>query len=155
MSARVRVNAFLADAVTRADGKLYAQGAGWNVLGVARVPAVHGHLGLALLFTVPACLVEQEHAFDIRLEDPSGAPVALGDATLGDEQPARAVGRVAGTLRLGDVPPHARAVPRTIPVAIGLSRLRFARAGRHRFVVAIDGEDECKLEFAVVALDRS
>ena len=82
MSAAVGVHAFLADAVTRADGKLYAHGAGWNVLGVARLPAVHGHLGLGLIFSVPAAAAAHPHSFEVRLEnaDLEGAGCAILEA---------------------------------------------------------------------------
>ena len=149
MSATVGVHAFLADAVTRADGKLYAHGAGWNVLGVARLPVVHGHLGLALIFSVPAALAQHPHTFEVRLENPAHEPVTLGEAAL-DGETVAAVERLAGTLHAGDMPPDARGIPRMVPVALGFSGLRFERAGQHRFMIDIDGVDDYALEFAVV-----
>ena len=153
MSAAVGVHAFLADAVTRADGKLYAHGAGWNVLGVARLPAVHGHLGLGLIFSVPAAAAAHPHSFEVRLENAAHEPVTLGEAAL-DGKTLRAVERLAGTLQAGDMPPEARGIPRMVPVALAFSGLRFETAGEHRFVVDIDGGAGCAVEFAVVPFPR-
>jgi hypothetical protein len=146
----VGLDAFLADAATRAGGKLYAHGAGWNVLAVARIPAVHGHLALGLIFRVHEALAGEEHTFEIRLERDDGAIVALGEATLDDGSTVRSVERLGGTLRAGDVPPGAGEVERLVPVGIGFSGLRFERAGVHRFVVAIDGRDRRSVPFTVV-----
>ena len=37
----MEVDGFLADSVVVAEGKLYAQGAGWNTISVQSLPAVH------------------------------------------------------------------------------------------------------------------
>lgn len=147
----VGVHAFLADAVTRADGKLYAHGAAWNVLGVPRLPAIQAHLGLAILFTVPPG-DDAPHEFAVRLEDPEGEAVALGEA-VGEDDVMRQVERVGGTFRAsaGELPPEAADLDRNIPVALAFNALRFASAGRHRFVIVLAGGVRFDVPFAVVA----
>src|SRR5438477_533073 len=66
------VDAFLADSVVVADGKLFAQGAGWNMISVQGLPAQHDRIGIGLIIAVPYTETNKEHAFSLHLETEDG-----------------------------------------------------------------------------------
>jgi uncharacterized protein DUF6941 len=131
----VAVDAFLADAVTVVDGKLYALGAGWNRIVVRSLPARHDRIGIGLLFHLDATAAGP-HRFAIRLETPSGTPLQLGSG------PAGPVSAIEGGFTAGgdDV---------TMPFAMQLDGLPLEAAGRYAIHVAVDGEDLKALAFHV------
>jgi len=131
----IAVDAFLADAVTVVEGKLYALGAGWNRIVVRSLPARHDRIGIGLLLHLDASS-SGPHRFAIRLETPGGASLQLGS---GPEGPVSAIegGFTAGG---DDV---------TMPFAMQLDGLPLESAGRYAVHVAIDGEDLKVLPFHV------
>jgi hypothetical protein len=142
----VRVEAVLADSVAVDGGKLHVQGAGWNLLLVDAIPAVHGRLGLGLLLHVPAG-DGSEHRLEVRLEDPEGVEIPLVAAPPGAPPAAR---RVGGSFTL-DPPIEGSPLGRQIfATGLNFDGVPLELAGRHRFVVAIDGADAVEAEFAVV-----
>jgi len=143
----IAVDAFLADSVSAADGKLHAQGAGWNRIYAAAIPTVHGRIGLGLILRIPAASAADPHALEVRLQGPDGAPVRLGQAT---EDPASAFDRIQGNLRLDPPPPGSPVQEEEVfPVALNFDGLPLERAGTYRFVVAIDGADVREIAFGV------
>ena len=131
----VAVDAFLADAVTVVDGKLYALGAGWNRIVVRALPARHDRIGIGLLFHLDASSSGQ-HRFAIRLETPSGAALTLGSGPTGP------VTAIEGGFTAGgdDV---------TMPFAMQLDGLPLEAAGRYVVHIGVDGEDAKTLPFHV------
>ena len=79
----MELDAFVADSVVAVDGKLYAQGAGWNVITTPQLPVRHARIGLGLIIHVPYTATNTMHRFDVRLDDSDGGRVALGDAPPG------------------------------------------------------------------------
>lgn len=140
----MEVNAILADSVVVADGKLFVQGGGWNVLNTPRLPTRHPRIGLGLVISVPFTETDRDHAFAVRLEDADGQPVgkAGGDGHQG---------RANGTFRVGRSPHLADGDEELVALALNFDGLTFAEAGRFRFVLSIDGESERNLPFTVRA----
>jgi hypothetical protein len=146
----VRVEAFLADSVSVDGGKLHAQGAGWNLLLAETVPTVHGRLGLGLLFHVRASDTDA-HELEIRLEDPAGDEIPLIVAPPGAPAGDR---RIGGSFALDPPPPGSPLDEQVIASGINVDGIPFELAGRHRFVVAVDGADAAEVAFAVVRRDE-
>ncbi len=138
--AGLEVDAFLADSVVVAEGKLYVHGAGWNRIIVPAFPAAHDRIGIGLIFRVTSPAVGQ-HRVELRLEDASGKEVGIGGPPGGGGTP-----RIAGDFSVGRVP---EGDEQLVPLAINLNGMMFQREGEYRFVVSVDGDDLKALRFAV------
>jgi hypothetical protein len=143
------VEAFLADSVVVAEGKLYAQGAGWNMINVNVLPAQHDRIGIGLVITVPYTETNQEHAFSLHLETEDGEQLPLGDAPPGMDSPDGRMRRIEGVFNMGRPPTLVAGDEQVIPLAINLKGLPFEAAGRYTFVVQVDGEEVKRLPFRV------
>jgi Family of unknown function (DUF6941) len=143
------VEAFLADSVVVAEGKLYAQGAGWNMINVNVLPAQHDRIGIGLVITVPYTETNQEHAFSLHLETEDGEQLPLGDAPPGMDTPDGRMRRIEGVFNMGRPPTLVAGDEQVIPLAINLNGLPFEAAGRYTFVVQVDGEEVKRLPFRV------
>ena len=135
----IELDGFLADSVSAVQGKLYALGAGWNRIGVARFPARHDRIGIGLLFRVPAGAPAQSRRFELRLVGPAGQDLTLG---TGPEGP---INRIAGEFTAG------AAEEQIVPIALNLNGLALPSTGGYRVVISIQGEDAKTLAFTVVA----
>ena len=145
--AGVRVDAFLADSVSVDGGKLHTQGAGWNLLLTEAIPTIHGRLALALLFHVPVNDGGASHALEIRLEDPAGEEIPLIVAPP-DAPPSER--RIGGSFTLDPPPVDSPLEEQLFASGINVDGIPFELAGRHRFVVNVDGADAAEVLFAVV-----
>jgi hypothetical protein len=143
------VEAFLADSVVVAEGKLYAQGAGWNMINVNVLPAQHDRIGIGLVITVPYTETNQEHAFSLHLETEDGEQLPLGDAPPEMDTPDGRMRRIEGVFNMGRPPTLVAGDEQVIPLAINLNGLPFESAGRYTFVVQVDGEEVKRLPFRV------
>jgi hypothetical protein len=153
MTRRIELDAFLADSVSSDNGKLHAQGAGWNRIYAAELPTIHGRIGLALLLRIPAERTRAPHALEVRLEAPDGTLVPLG---LAGDDPSSAFDRIQGSFELDPPPPGAPVQDEELfAVALNLDGLRLEEAGTYRFVIAIDGADARAVPFGVALQSRS
>ena len=100
----MEVDAFLADSVVVAEGKLFVQGAGWNTLNVQSLPAVHDRVGIGMIIDVPYTATNQEHGFSLHLETEDGEQLPLGDAPPGMETPDGRVRTIEGVFNVGRPP---------------------------------------------------
>ncbi len=133
----LQVDAFLADSVDSVNGKLYAHGAGWNIIRTKSMPARHPRIGIGALIRVPYTATNQPHELEIRLEDGNGNVVQMGPPSSEGQAPAPvfktgfSVGR----------PP--RLVPgeeQVVPISLNLDGMIFQKPDSYRFVLLIDGE---------------
>jgi hypothetical protein len=126
----MQVDAFLADSVQAAGGKLHALGIGWQVIQVSSIPARHDRVGLGLVVrTTPD--EAGAHTLNVSLLDPSGAPRLFGDEPSFEAGFASPDG--AGTATL----------------ALNLDGLVFESEGEHTFVLGVDGREAVRLPFHV------
>lgn len=146
---RIQVDAFLADSVVGAEGKLYVLGAGWNRITAAMFPAVHDRIGIGLLFRVEPEGENQAHQFELRLEDAEGRELPLVDSPSGANQPDGNLQRIGGEFRTGR---DDEADEQVVPIAINLNGMPFPRPGAYRFMVSVDGIDLKTLAFRVQSL---
>lgn len=57
----MEVDAFLADSIVSAEGKLYVQGAGWNKIQATSFPFRHSRIGIGVIIHVPYTATNQVH----------------------------------------------------------------------------------------------
>jgi hypothetical protein len=131
------VDAFLADTVQSAGGKLSAFGIGWRVLSVGAVPARHDRVGLGVFVRLGGADAPA-HRLEVRLLDPAGHERALGRGPDGaDIAVIQAPFEVPG---VGE---------RTATFALNLDGLVFDREGTYTFAIRVDGLEGVRLAFDV------
>lgn len=144
----MKVVGFLADSVVVAEGKMYVQGGGWDQLGTVALPARHPRVGVGVIIRVPYTETNTQHQFDIRVEDPDGKPVLLGDAAPGTTADGK-IRRLGSPFVIGRPPTLTAGDEQSLPIAVNLDGLVFETGGTHRVVIAIDGEDVDLLPFKI------
>ena len=117
----MEVDAFLADSVQAAGGKLHALGIGWQVIQAPSFPVRHDRIGLGLV----------AHTLTLSLLDPAGAPRLFGDRPTFEASFASPDGEGTATL------------------ALNLDGLVFETEGAHTLVLGIDGTEAVRLPFRV------
>ncbi|MGI0156465.1 MAG: DUF6941 family protein, partial [Thermoplasmata archaeon] len=80
----MEVDAFLADSVVSAEGKLFAQGAGWSTLAVQALPARHPRIGMGIIVRVPYTATNSPHHQEVRFEDGDGSEIPLTEGSGGE-----------------------------------------------------------------------
>lgn len=148
----MEVDAFLADAVETVNGKIYALGAGWNILTAAGLPVRQPRIGIGILVRVPYTATNEEHLMEVRLEDADGHALPLGDrpgGSAGDK-----VFTIGTTLNVGRPPKLKPGDEQIAATSISIDGLVFERADRYRFVISIDREDLKVLPLRVLAAGR-
>ncbi len=126
----MEIDAFLADSVQAAGGKLHALGIGWQVIQASAFPVRHDRIGLGLVVrTTPD--EAGAHTLSISLLDPNGAPRLFGDKPSFDANFASPDGEGTATL------------------ALNLDGLVFETEGAHTIVLGIDGNETVRLPFRV------
>jgi hypothetical protein len=143
--AAVTVQAFLAESVAVADGRLFVQGAGWAHLRVPQLPVHPGRLGIGVLLSVPLSRTDESIPLGVRLEGPSGEPVALADLT----SEALVAAELEGSLVAEPVPPGSPLDFQVVPLAFNLDGLRLEAEGEHALIVEVDGVVAARVPFAV------
>jgi hypothetical protein len=126
----MEVEAFLADSVQAAGGKLHALGIGWRVIQAPAIPARHDRIGIGLIVRTAPDEAGQ-HTLTLSLLDPEGAahPFAAG-----------------GPLQAGFSSPAGQG---TATLALNLDGIVFETEGDHTFEVSIDGAAVTRLPFRV------
>ena len=121
----MEVDAFLADSVQAAGGKLHALGIGWRVIQASAFPARHDRIGLGLLVrTEPS--EAGPHTLGVSLLIP-GLPATFGEGTSFEARFVSPDGEGTATL------------------ALNLDGLVFDAEGDHTIVLAIDGRESVRL----------
>lgn len=141
----MELESFLADSVANAEGKLYVQGAGWNVIHTQVVPVRHDRIGIGVLIRVPYTATNETHTFSLSLEDADGRVLPLGD---GPEQ-GEPLMELGAEFRVGRPPALEPGDSQIVPFAVNLNGLVFAEADAYSFVLKIDGEPYKRLSFRV------
>ena len=127
----------LSDHSEALNGKIYAMGAGWNVLRFPQLPADHA-FSIALGIDVPWDETNKRHALTLRVDDPDGA--RLGEPFQLEFE----TGRPPGTMTGQD---------QRITLSLG-ARMTFTTPGPHAVVVGVGGKELERSRFYVVRLPR-
>jgi hypothetical protein len=145
----MEVDAFLADSVVSVEGKLYVQGAAWNVLNVTKLPARQSRIGIGIIIHVPYTATNQLHKFEVYLLDADDKELPLGDAPPEAEEPDGKIRRLGAQFNVGRPPTLQPGDEQLVALAVNLDGLEFDRADAYRFVVELDGSREKFLPFRV------
>src|SRR4051812_8348867 len=141
----VGVQAFLAESVAVADGRLFVQGAGWAHLQVPRLPVHRGGGGIGVLLGIPRTRLDERTPIGLRLEAPGGEPVPLAEP--GSETLIAA--ELSGSLTAEPAPPGSPLDSQVVPLAFNLDGLWLESEGEHALIVEIDGAIAARVVFAV------
>jgi hypothetical protein len=133
----MEVEAFLADSVQAAGGKLSALGIGWRVLSVGSLPARHDRIGLGVMVRLEPDDAPS-HRLELRLLDPTGQERALGRTPDGSD--------IATIQAPFDVPGPGE---RTATFAMNLDGIVFEHEGSYSFAIGVDGLEGARLGFDV------
>lgn len=146
----IEIDAFLADSAAAVEGKIYAQGAGWNIIHAATVPTRHDRVGIGFVVRVPYTSTNQEHKFELRLEDADGARLPFGDNPSGEGK----IEAWGAQFNVGRPPTLKPGDEQVVPFALNIDGLLFEKAGNYRFVISIDGEDIKELPFRLMLIQQ-
>jgi Family of unknown function (DUF6941) len=145
----VEIEAFLADSVqTTMEGKLYVQGAGWNVITTAKLPVRHDRIGIGIIIRVPYTATNQPHKLEVYLLD-DGKELPLGDGPSDGEGSNAKIYRLGGEFNVGRPPTLQPGDEQLVSLAINIDALVFDRADSYEFVLELDGSPEKRLPFRV------
>ncbi len=131
--------AVLADAAHAMAGKLYVLGGGWDVLRVARFPAIHHTMAIGMRISVPWTETDREIEMAVMLVDEDGTE-------LFDRGPVRHKFRVRRPPAL----PEGSAIG--VVRALTLNMIRFPREGSYSYQLTIDGVDVSRIPFRVASV---
>ena len=147
----IEVDAFLADSVDGAQGKIYVLGAGWDSITVQSFPARHPRIGIGVLVRVPYTATNQEHQLEIGLEDADGEPHPIGDDP---NDPSRKIDRFGASFNVGRPPQMVAGDSQTVAMAVNIDGLVFTQPGRYSFVLSVDGTEQKRLPVRVASAPR-
>lgn len=145
----LEVDAFLADSVVVAEGKLYVQGAGWDTLVAGTFPVKHPRLGIGVLMRVPWTATNQMHKFSVRIVDQDENKIILGDAPPGSGIEDGKVREIVGQFNLGRPPFLTIGDSQMVPIALNIDGLEFAEANTYSVVISVDDVDLRRLPIRV------
>jgi hypothetical protein len=144
------VTGFLADSVVTAEGKLYVQGAGWNVIWTQEFPARQPRLGIGLIVSIPYTETNQPHTLDVRIDDGDGRTIQLG--TQPDGSPLTTLG---GSINVGRPPNLAHGDEQLVAIGLNIDGMEFGHPDRYGVIVELDGEPALTLPFRVMLAQQT
>lgn len=150
----MEVEAFLADSVVAAEGKLYIQGGGWNIVNVPQLPFRLARCGVALLVRIPYTATNQPHKFELFLRDADANELPIGEAPPEMGTPDGKIHRLGGEFNVGRPPTIEPGDEQLVALAINFDGLQFERPDRYEIVVELDGEEVKRLGFRVVQIPQ-
>jgi hypothetical protein len=146
---KVEVDAFLADSVVVADGKLYGQGAGWDTIVSAVFPFRQARVGIGVLLRVPWTSTNKMHEFSVKIVGQDDDPIVLGGAPPGTEASDGKVRELRGQFNVGRPPMLHAGDSQVVPIALNLDGLEFAEPKDYSVVISIDGNPVRRMPFRV------
>lgn len=154
LTERIEVEAFLADSVVAAEGKLYVQGGGWNNINTPVLPYRLARLGIAMTVKVPYTATNELHKFEVRLLDFDGRELPLMDAPPGVSTPDGKVRRIGGQFTVGRPPMALPGDEQNVAMALNLDGLVFEQQGVYVLAFSVDDEELKRLRFRIVHLNQ-
>jgi hypothetical protein len=151
----MKITALLADSCVNAEGKLYIQGAGWNIINVPTLPYIQDRIGIGLIVHVPYTATNQEHRFELTLVDADETELPIADAPQGVELPPDVeaadgkIRKLQGRFNVGRPPTLPAGDDQVIALAVNINGLPFNELGQYSFVIKLDGSEEERLSFRV------
>lgn len=146
------VRGWLCDSAVTAEGKLYVQGGGWNLLSPPVFPAQLPRIGIAICVDVPYTATNQTHTLTITLQGEDGQLLGLGPVLNDPTDPAGIPkpGQIEAQFNLGRPPGLMAGDAQPVPFALNIDGYMLASPGAYAFVVSIDGTEMERLIFRAV-----
>jgi hypothetical protein len=149
---KMQVDAFLADSVVVAEGKLYVQGAGWDSVLSAVFPFRHSRVGIGVILRVPWTKTNQMHSFSVKVVDPDENKIVLGNAPPGTEVPDGKVRELRGQFNVGRPALLNAGDSQVVPIALNIDGLEFQTPNAYSVVISVDDEEMRRLPLRVRTL---
>jgi hypothetical protein len=134
-------DAFLADSVVVAEGKLYAQGAGWDTIMTNVFPFRQSRIGIGVILRVPWLATNQMHDFALKIVDPDENPLTIAAAPAGVQVPDGVIKEVRGQFNMGRPPLLSQGDSQVVPIAINLDGMEFSDPNSYSVVFSVDGKE--------------
>jgi hypothetical protein len=147
----VEVDAFLADSVAVAEGKIYAQGVGWDTIYTQIFPFQQPRIGVGVLLRVPWAATNKMHQFSLKIVDADDHEIALGDAPPGVDTPDGKIRELAGQFNVGKPPMLNLGDSQIVPMAMNLDGLVFHEPNTYNLMISVDGDPVRRLPIRVRA----
>jgi len=148
----VEVDVFLADSAEAVQGKIYALGAGWNLLWAHAFPVTQPRIAIGIIVRVPYTATNQMHNLSVSLQTEDGETVQLGliePPGGGDAQPLNELG---GQFNVGRPPLLPAGDEQVLALALQIDGLTFRAPGMFSWVVQIDGTEVRRVPMRVAQL---
>jgi hypothetical protein len=145
----------LCDSVVVAEGKLYVQGGGWDMVNPQMYPLRITRVGLAVTIDIPYNRTNENHNMTIRLKTEDGEDVALGTAAADPSDPAgvdKPVYEVGGMFNAGRPPLLQGGDSQKMPFAVNIDGLLITEPKAYYFVLEINGEEIERARFRALPL---
>lgn len=149
---KMQVDAFLADSVVVADGKLYVQGAGWDSIISSVFPFRHPRMGIGVILRVPWAATNQMHSFSVKIVDQDENKIVLGAAPPGTELPDGKVRELKGQFNVGRPPLLNAGDSQVVPIALNIDGIEFDTPNMFSVVISVDDGDMRRLPLRVRTL---
>jgi uncharacterized protein DUF6941 len=125
---------FPADHAAAESGKVYANGAYWNLLRFPSFPAILEGAALVAVVEQPSNAADSDHTFTMTLVDEDGI-----------SQPMH----IEGRFRAAQGPDIKEGEPGVVPLVVALNGIQFEQAGDFSFVLHVDREEIARYPFHV------
>ena len=156
LASEITAEGFLADSVVAAEGKLFVQGGGWNLLNSIQIPLRQARIGIGLLIRVPFALANNmPRKFTLRLEDQDGNVLPLTDAPPGMQTDDGKLRVLEGGFTVGRPPLVQPGDEQVLPIAMNIDGLVFEKAGAYVFKFDVDGVPVKTLPFRLIHLPQA
>lgn len=144
-------NIMLCDSVVAAEGKLYIQGAGWDMMRPPVYPVRLPRIGIAAAISVPYTRTNQNHSLVLRLKSEDGSDVAIG---MQPDDPANPVSTgvkplytIEGNFNMGRPPLLQGGDAQLFPFACNVDGLVIQEPGSYYFLIEIDTDEIARARF--------
>jgi hypothetical protein len=146
----MEIDAFLCDHAEVADGKLFINGAGINILWSGPEAPHLANLAVATVIRVPWTSTNEDHTFRVQLLDEDNHEVYPSAPNLPDQAPP--IELTAG-FNVGRPPQLPHGDSQTVPLAFGFN-MPLPRLGAYVFVLSIDGDEMKRLPFRMMVMQQ-
>ena len=147
----MEINALLCDHAESAEGKLFINGGGVNMIYVQPQPPFVISIFVAVVVHVPYTATNVEHTVAVRLLDEDSNRVS---PWAPDGVPPQPPVETVTTFNVGRPPGLTPGETQTLPLAFGLQGLPLSKLGTYVFAIEVDGQAEKQLTARVLVDPR-
>lgn len=146
----MEIDAFLCDHAEVAEGKLFVNGAGINIMWASPEPPHGISVAVAAVAQVPWTATNQPHSVTVRLEDQDNQPVHPWVPEMVDTQPNV---ELTTTFNVGRPPMLTVGESQPVPFAFGFN-VPLESLGSYSFAILIDGTQMKRLPIRLAVMQQ-